>query len=100
METAVNADDLTFLANPGGRLSGRIRVPGDKSISHRSIMLGSLAEGVTEVEGFLEGEDALATLQAFRDMGVVIEGPHHGRVTIHGVGLHGFEAGAGADLSR
>ncbi len=67
------------------RLRGRIRVPGDKSISHRSIMLGSLAEGVTEVEGFLEGEDALATSQAFRDMGVVIEGPHHGRVTIHGV---------------
>ncbi len=55
-------------------------------------MLGSLAEGVTEVEGFLEGEDALATLQAFRDMGVVIEGPHHGRVTIHGVGLHGLQA--------
>src|SRR3546814_631048 len=76
-------------------LSGRIRVPGDKSISHRSIMLSSLAEGVTEVEGFLEGEDALATLQAFRDMGVVIEGPHHGRVTIHGVGLHGLKPAPG-----
>ncbi|SDC53534.1 3-phosphoshikimate 1-carboxyvinyltransferase [Pseudomonas guariconensis] len=88
---AMNANDLIFLAQPGGRLSGRIRVPGDKSISHRSIMLGSLAEGTTEVEGFLEGEDALATLQAFRDMGVVIEGPHHGRVTIHGVGLHGLK---------
>ncbi|PAU54932.1 bifunctional prephenate dehydrogenase/3-phosphoshikimate 1-carboxyvinyltransferase [Pseudomonas sp. PIC25] len=89
---AMNSNnDLIFLANPGGRLSGRIRVPGDKSISHRSIMLGSLAEGTTEVEGFLEGEDALATLQAFRDMGVVIEGPHHGRVTIHGVGLHGLK---------
>ncbi|MBC3258129.1 bifunctional prephenate dehydrogenase/3-phosphoshikimate 1-carboxyvinyltransferase [Pseudomonas paralactis] len=95
METAVNADELTFVANPGGRLSGCIRVPGDKSISHRSIMLGSLADGVTEVEGFLEGEDALATLQAFRDMGVVIEGPHHGRVTIHGVGLHGLKAAPG-----
>ncbi len=95
VETAVNADELTFVANPGGRLSGRIRVPGDKSISHRSIMLGSLAEGVTEVEGFLEGEDALATLQAFRDMGVVIEGPHHGRVTIHGVGLNGLKAAPG-----
>lgn len=88
---AMNANDLIFLAQPGGRLSGRIRVPGDKSISHRSIMLGSLAEGTTEVEGFLEGEDALATLQAFRDMGVVIEGPHHGRVTIHGVGLQGLK---------
>ncbi|WP_429492913.1 bifunctional prephenate dehydrogenase/3-phosphoshikimate 1-carboxyvinyltransferase [Pseudomonas sp. S30_BP2TU TE3576] len=92
---AMNSNDLIFLAQPGGRLSGRIRVPGDKSISHRSIMLGSLAEGVTEVEGFLEGEDALATLQAFRDMGVVIEGPHHGRVTIHGVGLHGLKPAPG-----
>jgi len=92
---AMHSNDLVFLANPGGKLSGRIRVPGDKSISHRSIMLGSLAEGTTHVEGFLEGEDALATLQAFRDMGVVIEGPHHGRVTIHGVGLHGLKAPAG-----
>ncbi|MDF5979185.1 hypothetical protein P4114_18615 [Pseudomonas aeruginosa] len=60
-------NDLIYLAQPGGSLSGTIRVPGDKSISHRSIMLGSLAEGTTEVEGFLEGEDALATIQAFRD---------------------------------
>nr|WP_237044331.1 bifunctional prephenate dehydrogenase/3-phosphoshikimate 1-carboxyvinyltransferase [Pseudomonas alcaligenes] len=88
---AMHSNDLIYLANPGGSLSGRIRVPGDKSISHRSIMLGSLAEGVTQVEGFLEGEDALATLQAFRDMGVVIEGPHHGKVTIHGVGLNGLQ---------
>lgn len=88
---AMHNNDLIFLAQPGGRLSGRVRVPGDKSISHRSIMLGSLAEGTTEVQGFLEGEDALATIQAFRDMGVVIEGPHHGRVTVHGVGLHGLK---------
>lgn len=90
------AKDLVFIASPGGSVSGSIRVPGDKSISHRSIMLGSLAEGTTEVEGFLEGEDALATLQAFRDMGVVIEGPHHGRLTIHGVGLRGLKAPPGA----
>ncbi|MBX7270574.1 bifunctional prephenate dehydrogenase/3-phosphoshikimate 1-carboxyvinyltransferase [Stutzerimonas chloritidismutans] len=87
----MHSNDLVFLANPGGSLTGHLRVPGDKSISHRSIMLGSLAEGVTEVEGFLEGEDALATIQAFRDMGVVIEGPHQGRVTVHGVGLHGLK---------
>lgn len=92
---AMHTNDLIYLAQPGGRASGRLRVPGDKSISHRSIMLGSLAEGTTEVEGFLEGEDALATLQAFRDMGVVIEGPHHGRVTIHGVGLKGLKAPPG-----
>ena len=86
---------VTYIANPAKKLTGNIRVPGDKSISHRSIMLGSLAEGVTEVTGFLEGEDSLATLQAFRDMGVVIEGPLKGRVTIHGVGLHGLKAAPG-----
>lgn len=82
---------IDFIAHPGGRLQGTLRVPGDKSISHRSIMLGSLADGVTQVSGFLEGEDSLATLQVFRDMGVVIEGPEQGRVTIHGVGLHGLK---------
>jgi cyclohexadieny/prephenate dehydrogenase / 3-phosphoshikimate 1-carboxyvinyltransferase len=82
---------VKFIVQPGGNLCGSFRVPGDKSISHRSIMLGSLANGVTDVEGFLEGEDALATLQAFRDMGVNIEGPDHGRVRIHGVGLHGLK---------
>ncbi|SDJ84405.1 bifunctional prephenate dehydrogenase/3-phosphoshikimate 1-carboxyvinyltransferase [Billgrantia gudaonensis] len=86
---------LTFRAAPGGRVVGRIRVPGDKSISHRSIMLGALAEGVTEIKGFLEGEDSLATLQAFREMGVAIEGPHQGRVTVHGVGMRGLEAPSG-----
>jgi len=84
--------NLILKASPGGRLNGRLRVPGDKSISHRSIMLGALAEGVTEVSGFLQGEDCLATLQAFRAMGVRIEGPDQGRVTIHGVGLHGLKA--------
>jgi len=58
-------------------------------------MLGSLAEGVTRVSGFLEGEDSLATLRAFRDMGVHIEGPEHGRVTIHGVGMRGLRAPTG-----
>ncbi|UZJ45259.1 bifunctional prephenate dehydrogenase/3-phosphoshikimate 1-carboxyvinyltransferase [Marinimicrobium sp. C6131] len=89
---AMTTGKIDYLLQPGGAVTGTIRVPGDKSISHRSIMLGSLAEGVTEVEGFLEGEDALATLQAFRDMGVVIEGPSEGRVKIHGVGLHGLKA--------
>lgn len=85
----------TFRVIPGGRLAGTLRVPGDKSISHRAIMLGSIADGVTEVEGFLEGEDSLATLAAFRAMGVPIEGPAQGRVTIHGVGLHGLRAPPG-----
>lgn len=86
--------DLRFEVSPGGRLSGDIRVPGDKSISHRSIMLGSLAEGVTEVSGFLEGEDNLATLNAFRELGVNIEGPGQGRLVIYGVGMHGLKAPA------
>ncbi len=81
----------TFIASPGGSISGELRVPGDKSISHRSIMLGALAEGETVVEGFLEGEDALATLKAFRDMGVQIDGPYLGKVTIQGVGMHGLK---------
>jgi len=84
--------DLEFTVQPGGCLKGSIRVPGDKSISHRSIMLGSLADGDTTVEGFLEGEDSLATLQAFRDMGVRIEGPDQGKLTIHGVGINGLES--------
>jgi 3-phosphoshikimate 1-carboxyvinyltransferase len=83
---------ITFQVQPGGTLQGEARVPGDKSMSHRSVMLGSLAEGVTHVKGFLEAEDALATLQAFRDMGVEIEGPVNGCLTIHGVGKHGLKA--------
>lgn len=81
---------LTYTVEPGGVLKGRIRVPGDKSISHRSIMLASIAEGVTRVSGFLEGEDAIATMNAFRALGVRIEGPEQGHVTVHGAGLHGL----------
>jgi 3-phosphoshikimate 1-carboxyvinyltransferase len=86
--------DMRFQVQAGGRLGGNMRVPGDKSISHRSIMLGALASGVTRVSGFLEGEDSLATLAAFRALGVHIEGPDAGRVTVHGVGLHGLRVPA------
>ena len=85
------SDSITFKVQPGGSLRGEIRVPGDKSISHRSIMLGSIAEGVTHVTGFLDAEDALATLKAFQAMGVEIEGPDEGNVTIYGVGLNGLK---------
>lgn len=85
---------VNFLASPAQRLTGDIRVPGDKSISHRAIMLGSLADGTTRVNGFLDGEDCLATLNAFRAMGVEIEGPENARVTIHGVGIDGLKAPA------
>lgn len=86
---------MHFYLEPGGKLAGSIRVPGDKSMSHRVIMLGSLAEGKTHVSGFLEGEDALATLGAFRDMGVMISEPQSGRLTIDGVGLGGLRAPKG-----
>lgn len=82
---------VTYYIEPGGVLKGRIRVPGDKSISHRSIMLASIAEGVTRISGFLEGEDAIATMNAFRALGVRVDGPERGDVTVHGVGLHGLK---------
>lgn len=82
---------VEFHAQTTAAMQGAGRVPGDKSISHRSIMMGSIAEGVTEVTGFLEGEDAISTMNAFRALGVRIEGPQQGRVTIHGVGLHGLK---------
>ncbi len=82
-----------FTILPGEKtFKGKFTIPGDKSVSHRSIMFGAIAEGTTHVTGFLEGEDALATLQAFRDMGVSIEGPKNGEVTIHGVGINGLKA--------
>jgi len=83
-----------FRIAPGGRLAGSIRVPGDKSISHRSIMLGALAQGTTEATGFLEGADAISTIEVFRALGVSIDGPRAGRVTVHGVGLHGLRGAA------
>jgi len=85
---------VTFKTEPNGKLTGSIRVTGDKSISHRSIMLGSLAEGTTEITGFLNGEDCLATIKAFRAMGVTINGPENGNVSIQGVGMRGLKAPA------
>ena len=79
-----------YITSIAGPLKGTIKVPGDKSISHRSIMLGSIADGVTRVSGFLEGEDSLATLSAFRDMGVKIE-RNGSNVTINGVGKYGLK---------
>ena len=72
-------------------LNGSIRVPGDKSISHRSIIFGSLAEGETKVYDILRGEDVLSTMQVFRDLGVEIE-DKNGVITIQGVGMDGLKA--------
>jgi 3-phosphoshikimate 1-carboxyvinyltransferase len=83
---------LSYVVQPGGQLSGVLRVPGDKSISHRSIMFAAIAEGVTTVEGFLTGEDCLCTMKAFQAMGVRIERTAETALTIHGVGLHGLRS--------
>lgn len=82
-------------AQPGRALGGEIRVPGDKSVSHRAIMLGAIAEGETRVEGFLEGEDTRATAAAFAAMGVSIAAPAEGERRVQGVGLHGLQAPSG-----
>jgi 3-phosphoshikimate 1-carboxyvinyltransferase len=84
-----------FVAAAGGAVAGELRVPGDKSISHRGLILGALADGVTEIEGLLEGTDVLATLAALRALGVAIDHPGDGRVVIHGVGVDGLVAPAG-----
>lgn len=76
----------------GGSLRATLRPPGDKSISHRAIIFGSLALGQTKVSGFLRAEDAMATLQAFRAMGVQIETGTGGELLIEGVGKHGLTA--------
>ena len=83
---------MRFQLKPGGSITGRLRVPGDKSMSHRTIMLGSIAEGITEATGFLEGQDALCTVNAFRAMGVTVDGPSNGQIRIQGVELDGLKA--------
>lgn len=86
---------VLFRVRPGNVINGKADLPGDRSISHRAVILAALAEGVTDIEGFLEGEDSLATLQAFRDLGVVIEGPHQGLVRVYGVGMRGLQPPVG-----
>ncbi len=83
---------MEFKLFPGGTISGEVRVPGDKSISHRAVMLSSIAEGESCIRGFLEGEDALATLAALRALGVEIAGPDRGELRVVGVGLAGLRA--------
>jgi len=79
-----------FVVEPCAGIAGRVRVPGDKSISHRALMFGAIATGTTQVEGFLEGEDCLATLRAVASLGVNVQRPAAGEVVIEGVGLRGL----------
>ncbi len=76
---------------PASRLSGEVAVPGDKSISHRSIMFASLAEGTTRVTGLLRGEDCLSTLKAFQQLGIQVEDKSADELIIHGRGLDGLQ---------
>ena len=80
---------------PAESIAGELTVPGDKSVSHRALMLGAIAEGTTRVSGFLEGEDCLATARAVEALGVRVGRPGPGEVLIEGVGLDGFGAPAG-----
>jgi 3-phosphoshikimate 1-carboxyvinyltransferase len=81
----------SWVIHPADRVQGAIRVPGDKSISHRSLLLGAMAQGETEVHGFLRGEDCLATLEALRALGVEIEEPDERCVRILGRGPEGLQ---------
>jgi len=86
----------SIIASPGRELHGQIKVPGDKSISHRALMLGAIAEGQTRISGFLAGEDCLATLAALRALGVDIDDSNKAEIIVNGVGLHGLQASADA----
>ncbi len=88
---------MDFRVSPSKIADAKVTVPGDKSVSHRALMLGSIASGRTEVSGFLAGEDCLATLAAMRTLGVGIEQPEPTQMSIDGTGLHGLSAPA-ADL--
>lgn len=89
------ASTVDFVVVPGGQLSAsQLGVPGDKSISHRALLLGAIAVGDTRIDGFLAGADCLATLAAVRALGVKVDGPAGGQVTVHGVGPGGLRAPA------
>lgn len=90
------SEQASISARPGRNVSGRIQVPGDKSVSHRALMLGAIAEGETVIHGFLPGEDCLATLAALRAMGVDIDDQNLHEIRVSGVGLHGLTAPAEA----
>lgn len=84
-----------WIARKGSALQGTLEIPGDKSVSHRAVMLAALADGVSRIEGFLEGEDTRATATIFSRMGVRIEIPSASQRIVHGVGVDGLKAPQG-----
>ncbi len=91
----MSGGSAAWIAAAGRPLTGRLRVPGDKSVSHRSVMLGALAEGITRITGFLEGEDTIATAAILQRLGVRIEALAEGERIVHGVGLQGLRPAEG-----
>ena len=87
---------MRYVVEPSELHSGTVAVPGDKSVSHRALMLGAIADGETRITGFLPGEDCLATLEALRAMGVEIERPKADEAIVHGRGMHGLSPPRGA----
>ncbi|HPG94186.1 MAG TPA: 3-phosphoshikimate 1-carboxyvinyltransferase, partial [Dokdonella sp.] len=83
---------LVWTSRARGPLHGAAVIPGDKSVSHRAIMLAAIAQGRSRITGFLEGEDTRATAAAFAQMGVWIETPSPSERIVHGVGLRGLRA--------
>jgi 3-phosphoshikimate 1-carboxyvinyltransferase len=92
----MHTDPAPLTACRGGPLKGRVRVPGDKSISHRALILGALAVGETRITGLLEGEDVLNTAKAVAALGARVERLGAGEWRVHGVGVAGFAEPAGA----
>lgn len=84
-----------WIATAGGPLQGTLSIPGDKSVSHRAVMFAALADGVSRIEGFLEGEDTRATAAIFQQLGVRIETPTPSQRIVHGVGVDGLRAPTG-----
>ncbi|MEI4516866.1 MULTISPECIES: 3-phosphoshikimate 1-carboxyvinyltransferase [unclassified Stenotrophomonas] len=85
----------SWTARKGQPLQGSLTIPGDKSVSHRAVMFAALADGVSHIDGFLEGEDTRATAAIFSQMGVRIETPSPSQRIVHGVGVDGLQAPAG-----
>ncbi|ARU62712.1 3-phosphoshikimate 1-carboxyvinyltransferase [Tumebacillus avium] len=82
---------MDMVIQPAGRVQGEVKVPGDKSISHRAVMFGALADGVTQVRGFLPGADCLSTVDCFRKMGVEVEMLSETELRVKGAGLDGLQ---------
>ncbi|HEV2228652.1 MAG TPA: 3-phosphoshikimate 1-carboxyvinyltransferase [Steroidobacteraceae bacterium] len=96
MSAGAGGAPARYRVQPGGRIAGTLTVPGDKSISHRALMLGAIADGDTHITGFLAGEDCLSTARALGQLGVRIERPQETEMLVHGAGAGGLTASATA----